>query len=38
MWHETLDGAGTIRIVRPVTPGPKTHHMFDANGGYAGSW
>jgi len=38
MWHETLDGTGTIRIVRPVTPGPKTHYMFDANGGYAGSW
>ena len=37
-WHETLDGAGTIRQVRPVTDGPKVHYTFDANGNYTGSW
>jgi len=37
-WHETLDGAGTVRQVRPVTDGPKVHYRFDANGNYIGSW
>ena len=37
-WHETLDGAGTVRQVRPVTDGPKIHYRFDANGNYIGSW
>jgi RHS repeat-associated protein len=35
-WHETLDGSGRIRIVRPQVPGPKRHHVFDRNGRYEG--
>jgi len=37
-WHETLDGNGTVRIVRPETGGPKTHYYFDEFGNYGGSW
>jgi hypothetical protein len=31
-WMETLDGAGRVRIVRPVTSGPKIHYLFDGSG------
>ena len=37
-WHETLDGAGNIRQVRPQTGGAKVHYRFDANGKYVGKW
>ena len=41
IWHETLDHAGIVRIVRPditATGGNKIHYMFDGGGNYAGSW
>jgi RHS repeat-associated protein len=37
-WHETLDGQGNVRIVRPETGGPKTHYSFDQFGNFGGSW
>jgi RHS repeat-associated protein len=37
-WHEVLDHSGNVRIVRPVTGGPKIHYFFGRNGGYQGSW
>ena len=37
-WHETMDGSGAVRIVRPETGGAKIHHFFDELGGYGGSW
>lgn len=36
-WHETIDRAGRVRIVRPQRPGPKTHYVFDEAGKYVGS-
>ena len=41
LWHESLDQAGNIRIVRPdigATGGNKVHYMFDAFGNYTGKW
>jgi pretoxin HINT domain-containing protein len=41
IWHETLDYAGNVRIVRPdvaVTGGNKVHYMFDVDGNYMGKW
>jgi RHS repeat-associated protein len=35
-WHETLDAAGNVRIVRPQTVGEKLHYFFDALGTYIG--
>jgi len=35
-WFETLDEAGTVRIVRPETGGPKVHYLFDVEGKYVG--
>ena len=37
-WHETLDSAGRVRIVRPETGGLKIHYEFDEAGNYVGSW
>jgi hypothetical protein len=37
-WHETLDGNGNVRIVRPETGGSKIHYYFDEFGNYGGSW
>ncbi|MEV4757046.1 RHS repeat-associated core domain-containing protein [Micromonospora sp. NPDC049559] len=40
IWHETLDHAGNVRIVRPdvnVTGGTKVHYVFDRNGNYIGT-
>ena len=37
-WHETMDGSGAVRIVRPETGGAKIHYFFDEFGGYGGSW
>lgn len=37
-WHETVDGSGRVRIVRPETGGSKTHYTFDESGGSGGSW
>jgi len=37
-WHETLDSAGRVRIVRPETGGPGVHYVFDEAGNYVGSW
>jgi RHS repeat-associated protein len=37
-WHETLDSAGRLRVVRPVTGGPKIHFGYDEAGNYVGSW
>jgi RHS repeat-associated protein len=39
IWHETLDGGGTVRIVRPdvnVTGGAKVHYVFDQSGQFTG--
>lgn len=36
--HETLDGAGAIRRVRPEIGGPKIHYGFDVDGRYIGKW
>ena len=36
-WHETLDHAGRVRIVRPQTTGSKIHYIFDANGKLIGT-
>ncbi|KZB80374.1 hypothetical protein AVL48_12800 [Amycolatopsis regifaucium] len=41
IWHETLDHAGNVRIVRPdvdVTNGKKIHYSFDSLGNYTGRW
>ncbi|MEU4885900.1 MULTISPECIES: putative T7SS-secreted protein [Streptomyces] len=41
VWHETLDGEGNVRIVRPdvdVTGGKKVHYMFDADGNFTGTF
>ncbi|MEV6168305.1 polymorphic toxin-type HINT domain-containing protein [Streptomyces sp. NPDC051954] len=41
IWHETLDGAGNVRIVRPdvnVTGGNKVHYTFDSEGNYTGKF
>lgn len=41
IWHETLDHAGKVRIVRPdvnVTGGAKVHYLFNTAGEYAGSF
>ncbi len=36
-WHETLDGNGNSRIVRPETnDGNKMHYVFDTNGKFIG--
>jgi hypothetical protein len=37
-WHETLDHAGRVRIVRPETGGPKVHYMFDELGNFTGTF
>lgn len=37
-WMETLDHAGTTRIVRPETGGPKVHYLFDAAGNFTGTF
>ncbi|WP_404385022.1 hypothetical protein LL946_04030 [Knoellia locipacati] len=37
-WHETLDGAGNVRIVRPETGGAKVHYSFDEFGQFGGAW
>jgi len=37
-WHETLDGAGNVRIVRPETGGDKVHYFFDVSGNFGGTW
>jgi len=37
-WMETLDGAGTIRIVRPETGGTKVHFMFDKSLNFIKKW
>lgn len=37
-WHETVDQAGRVRIVRPETGGSKVHYMFDEHGNYTGSF
>lgn len=36
-WMETLDHAGTVRIVRPETGGAKVHYVFDQAGNYVGT-
>ncbi|MFC8597676.1 polymorphic toxin-type HINT domain-containing protein [Isoptericola sp. NPDC057191] len=39
LWHETVDAAGRVRIVRPdvsVTGGTKVHYLFDAAGNFTG--
>jgi hypothetical protein len=41
IWHETLDHAGNVRIVRPdvtATGGNKVHYMFDVDGNYTRKW
>jgi len=41
IWHETLDGAGNVRIVRPdvsVTGGKKVHYKFDSEGNFTGTF
>ncbi|MFE9890021.1 polymorphic toxin-type HINT domain-containing protein, partial [Streptomyces scopuliridis] len=41
IWHETLDHAGKVRIVRPdvtATGGKKVHYLFDSAGNYTGSF
>ncbi len=35
-WHETIDRSGRVRIVRPVSGGPKIHYLFDKEGNYVG--
>jgi RHS repeat-associated protein len=35
-WHETIDAAGNVRVVRPETGGSKIHYFFDAVGNYLG--
>ncbi|MGB0384816.1 MAG: hypothetical protein ACPGWR_08345 [Ardenticatenaceae bacterium] len=35
-WHETIDTRGRVRIVRPVSGGPKIHYLFDKEGNYVG--
>ena len=37
-WHETLDGNGRIRQVRPSLGRRKIHYMFDEEGNYCGAW
>lgn len=37
-WHETVDQAGRVRIVRPETGGSKVHYMFGEHGNYTGSF
>ncbi|MFI1649681.1 RHS repeat domain-containing protein [Streptomyces avidinii] len=40
-WHETLDGAGRVRQVRPdvkFTGGKKVHYVFDILGKFTGKW
>ncbi|GAA3604318.1 hypothetical protein GCM10022419_106280 [Nonomuraea rosea] len=40
-WHETIDGAGTVRQVRPqedITGDKKVHFTFDKDGKYTGQW
>ncbi|MEU6212720.1 hypothetical protein ABZ891_22795 [Streptomyces sp. NPDC047023] len=40
-WHETIDGAGRIRQVRPdvkFTGGRKVHYVFDILGKFTKSW
>jgi RHS repeat-associated protein len=41
IWHETVDHAGNVRIVRPdvkVTGGKKVHYVFDALGNFTGTF
>lgn len=41
IWHETLDHAERVRIVRPdvnVTGGAKVHYLFNTAGEYTGSF
>lgn len=41
IWHETLDTAGNVRIVRPdvnVTGGSKVHYSFDSEGNFTGTF
>lgn len=35
-WHETIDNAGNVRIVRPEQGPVKTHYHFDEHGNYEG--
>jgi len=38
-WHETLDGSGNVRQIRPERrDGIVRHYQFDGNGRYSGSW
>ena len=38
-WHQTHDGNGTVRFVRPQTnDGIKIHYEFDVDGNYIGNW
>ena len=37
-WHETLDHAGRVRIVRPEAGGPKVHYLFDESGSFTGTF
>ncbi|MFI0449616.1 polymorphic toxin-type HINT domain-containing protein [Actinomadura sp. 6N118] len=41
IWHETLDGFGNVRIVRPdvnATGGKKIHYLFDVDGYFTGTF
>ena len=38
-WHETVDWAGNVRLVRPERNDRTTrHYRFGSNGRYRGSW
>ena len=38
-WHETVDRAGNVRLVRPErNDGITRHYQFGSNGRYRGSW
>lgn len=37
-WHETLDGDGNVRIVRPETGAQKVHYNFGPDGTFGGAW
>ena len=35
-WYETLDAAGRVRSVRPMSVEPSRHYVFDASGNFVG--
>ena len=37
-WMETVDHSQRVRIVRPVTRGPKTHYQFGDDGKFKGTF